>query len=549
MIQPKPAATVVVARDSEDGLEVLLLRRTDAAVFMPGVYVFPGGAVDRGDRDPALASRGRGIVGEELDRLLGVDAGGMGYLMAAIRECFEEAGLLLADTASGRPVAEVPDIDLPRWRRSLAAGEITLGRLCEELSLQLHTDRMVYLDRRITPPGPPRRFDARFFVAPAPPGQAARHDGVETTAHLWIAPAAALERNRGGELPLGAPTIGILRALTGFHGTKELLHHWQRERARSRQKALPATGRDGERPVHPEEPAYAEVARLHSLGLPEPAYEIIPGVARALSPRVTRLTAPNPGHMTGPGTNTYLVGGKDGMVVIDPGPLLDVHIGAILAEVGRTPLEGIVVTHTHRDHSPAARVLKERTGAPLVGMPAPEDGGHDRTFTPDRVLRHGERLRVAGATLRAIHTPGHASNHVCYLLEEENLLFSGDHIMQGSTVVISPPDGSMTDYLRSLEALHDEDIDYIAPGHGFLMGEAPAVVDRIIRHRLEREAKVMAAVHRLGPAAGEDLLPAVYDDVPAALHPVAHRSLLAHLIKLRDEGRIHESSGGWRPRL
>lgn len=538
-MKPRPAATVVVARDGEHGLEVLLLRRTKKAVFMPGVYVFPGGAVDRQDHDPALISRAPGVDGDALNRSLAVPGGGMGFLAAAIRECFEEAGLLLADIG----VPAVADMD--RWRRRLASGELTLAQLCRELDLTLHADRLGYLSRWITPPGPPRRFDARFFAAPAPPGQTARHDGAETTAHLWITPAQAVERYRRGLLPLGSPTLQTMDLLSSFETTGELLRRTRLHGNPGGRPSLLADGRDGVRLVHPTEPSFAEIAKLHDQGMRGAAYEIIPGVPRWLSPRVRRLTATNPGVMTGPGTNTYLVDGGDGLVVIDPGPFLDTHIKAIVSEAGAAPVRAILVTHTHRDHSPGAQSLRERTGAPVLGMPSPEDDSHDRTFVPDRVPRHGECLNFGGATLRAIHTPGHASNHLCYLLEEENLLFSGDHIMQGSTVVISPPDGRMGDYLKSLAMLHGESITHIAPGHGFLMGDPGAVIDRIIDHRLRREAKVAQAVRRFGPATEETLLASVYDDVPAALHNVARRSLLAHLIKLCDEGAIR-GGDGWR---
>ncbi|MGA8260335.1 MAG: MBL fold metallo-hydrolase, partial [Arenicellales bacterium] len=490
MIEPRPAATVVVVRDSDQGLEVLLLRRTDEAVFMPGAYVFPGGAVDRQDHDPALLSRAPGVDVQALNRSLAVADGGMGFLAAAIRECFEEAGLLLAEPGSSE------DVDFDRWRRALASGEVSLSELCRELDLTLHANRFGYLSRWITPPGHPRRFDTRFFVAPAPPGQAVRHDGVEITAHLWISPREALERCRRGDLSLAEPTLRTVELLSAFEDAGELLQSTRLDGPTLR-PALPADGRDGMRLVHPSEPAFAEIARLHDLGVRGATYEIIPGVPQRLSPRVRRLTAANPGVMTGPGTNTYLVDGSEGLAVIDPGPLLDAHTEAILEEAGGEPVHAILVTHTHRDHSPGARLLKERTGAPVLGMPPPEDASHDGAFAPDRVMEHGERLDLGGATLRAVHTPGHASNHLCYLLEEENLLFSGDHIMQGSTVVINPPDGNMAEYLESLEMLHGEEITHIAPGHGFLMADPGAVIDRIVNHRLKREAKVLDAVRRL----------------------------------------------------
>jgi glyoxylase-like metal-dependent hydrolase (beta-lactamase superfamily II)/8-oxo-dGTP pyrophosphatase MutT (NUDIX family) len=536
MIEPRPAATVVVMRDTDDGLEVLLLQRTHEAVFLPGVYVFPGGAVDASDRDPALAARTAGIDEKSANRMIGVREGGMGFIMAAIRECFEEAGLLLADA---------PDTDLAGWRRRLVEGELTLARLCEELDLRLHGDRLAYLSHWVTPPGPPRRYDTRFFVAHAPPGQTASHDGVETVDHVWIRPGEALERNRRGEFALGSPTIRTLRALAELDAADQVLKHARGRTAPEPRRPVTAPGRDGTRLVHPDEPAYAEIVKLRDEGLKGASYELIPGVVRTLSARVRRLTAPNPGVMTGPGTNTYLVGRGDELAVVDPGPALDAHLDAIVSAAG-APVRWILTTHTHRDHSPAARELKRRTGARVLGMPPPDDRSHDRDFVPDAVLGDGDRLRVGDATLRAIHTPGHASNHLCFLLEEEQLLFSGDHIMQGSTVVINPPDGHMGDYLRTLDDLHGEDIQWIAPGHGFLLEDPYNVINRIIGHRMAREAKVMTAMERLGEASEADLLADVYDDVPTALHTVAGRSLLAHLIKLRDEGTIEQAGSIWR---
>jgi glyoxylase-like metal-dependent hydrolase (beta-lactamase superfamily II) len=155
-------------------------------------------------------------------------------------------------------------------------------------------------------------------------------------------------------------------------------------------------------------------------------------------------------------------------------------------------------------------------------------------------------LGAGAGTLRVIHTPGHASNHLCYLLEEEKTLFTGDHVMQGSTVVINPPDGDMAAYLSALEALLAEDIEWFAPGHGYLVAEPQAVLRGLIRHRLAREAKVRGALQRLGEGELDDLLPLVYDDVPKAIHPVAARSLLAHLLKLRDDGVAAMHGERWR---
>jgi len=263
-----------------------------------------------------------------------------------------------------------------------------------------------------------------------------------------------------------------------------------------------------------------------------------------LSPLVRRITAPNPGMMTGPGTNAYIVGTGE-LALIDPGPESPPHLSAMLAAVGDR-LRWILCTHTHIDHSPGARALKAATGAQVLGMPAPNDGRQDATFAPDRVLRHGDVVECGDFALRAVHTPGHASNHLCYLLEREKLLFTGDHIMQGSTVVIGPPDGDMVAYLASLEALFGLDLARIAPGHGHPIDTPHDEVRRLIAHRLKREQKVIDAVAVTGkPATLDELVAIAYDDTPQRLHPVAQRSLYAHLLKLERDNRVARQGERW----
>jgi glyoxylase-like metal-dependent hydrolase (beta-lactamase superfamily II) len=254
-----------------------------------------------------------------------------------------------------------------------------------------------------------------------------------------------------------------------------------------------------------------------------------------IAPGVRRLVARNPGFMTGPGTNTYLVGTQR-CAVIDPGPHDLVHIERILEAAGGR-VSAILATHTHPDHSPAVAALAQSTGAEVLGRGAPVHGRQDATFAPTRVLNDGDLARVGDLALRAIHTPGHASNHVCYLLEGSGLLFSGDHVMQGSTVVIGPPDGSMQLYLQSLARLQREPITRIAPGHGTVIEDAQAEVARLIAHRLQREAKVVERLRRVGRVTIDVLVGSVYDDVDPRLHPVAKGSLLAHLLKLEADGR------------
>jgi glyoxylase-like metal-dependent hydrolase (beta-lactamase superfamily II) len=271
---------------------------------------------------------------------------------------------------------------------------------------------------------------------------------------------------------------------------------------------------------------------------------ITPGNIVQLSPLVRRVTAPNPGVMTGPGTNSYLIG-TDAIALIDPGPESAPHLSVLLEAVGKR-LKWILCTHTHLDHSPGARALKAATGAELLGYrQVPDDGRQDAAFAPDRSLREGDTVDCGAFRLRVVHTPGHASNHLCYLLEDARWLFTGDHIMQGSTVVISPPDGDMTAYLQSLERLLALDLAALAPGHGRLIDKPHEEVRKLIAHRMKRERKVVAAFGTHNPATLDDLLPLVYDDVSPGIFPVARRSLHAHLLKLKQDGRAVEQGGRW----
>ena len=263
-----------------------------------------------------------------------------------------------------------------------------------------------------------------------------------------------------------------------------------------------------------------------------PPKPLVPGVAAALSPLVRRIVAPNPGVMTGAGTNTYLVG-IDEAVVIDPGPDDDGHLEAIIG-CGGDRIRWIVCTHTHPDHHPATARLKERTGAEVLAFDS-RDG-----LEVDGTLADGDRIEATEFRLRAIHTPGHASNHLCFLLEEERLLFSGDHVMQGSTVVIAPPDGDMAAYLASLERLRSmrPTLKAIAPGHGHLITEPIAALDEYLEHRRMREAQVRDVVVGQGPIAPAAIVEQLYPDLVEELVPRARQSVHAHLRKLLVDGVV-----------
>jgi glyoxylase-like metal-dependent hydrolase (beta-lactamase superfamily II) len=274
------------------------------------------------------------------------------------------------------------------------------------------------------------------------------------------------------------------------------------------------------------------------------------GEAVAVAPGVRRILAPNPSMMTGPGTNTYLLG-TDQVAVIDPGPDDPAHLDAIVAAVGGT-IRWILVTHTHIDHSPLAAMLQAATGASTLGfgpapsLPVPGLDGHDRAFVPDRLLGDGDRLDAPEFRLGAVHTPGHASNHLCFELVGDGLLFSGDHVMQGSTVVIAPLDGDMSEYLESLDKVRRMGMRRIAPGHGQMIEDPAAVLDEYRRHRLAREAAiaaVVAPVRAEDPVTIDQLVEAIYTDVPEHLHPVARFSVWAHLRKLASEGAVESNDG------
>jgi glyoxylase-like metal-dependent hydrolase (beta-lactamase superfamily II)/8-oxo-dGTP pyrophosphatase MutT (NUDIX family) len=466
-----------------------------------------------------------------------------------VRECFEEAGLLLAVDADGRvPTLQGDEGErIGAWRAPLHRGERTLAALCRAEGLRLAVDRLAYLSHWRTPVGQPKRFDTRFFVAEAPAGQVSAHDAGETVEQRWLTPAAALAERAALKLML--PTLKTLELLARFDRAAALLAWARSPRTIAVIAPQLGSGSQGRRPVLPDEPAWAELRRIDPTGRGDAGYEIRPGVAVRLSPRVMRISANNGSVMTGPGTNTYLVGGgpRNEWAAIDPGPLDERHLEAVLA-AAPGPIRWILATHTHIDHSPGCASLAERTGAAVHGRIAAHPEWQDAGFAPQVRLQGGETLALDGATLRVIHTPGHASNHLCYLLEEEKTLFTGDHLMQLSTVVINPPDGDMAAYLASLRSLLALELDWLAPGHGFLMAEPRRAIEAVIAHRLKREAKVLAALRELAPATADALLARVYDDVPERMHPVALRSLRAHLLKLRSDGVAAEAAGAWAAR-
>ena len=294
------------------------------------------------------------------------------------------------------------------------------------------------------------------------------------------------------------------------------------------------------------QPPFGELVLVDSGGPPLHTLDWQTERPVALTHNVQRLTAPNPGVMTGPGTNSYLVGNADtGHIAIDPGPNDPAHLQRLWQAAGGD-IRHIVCTHSHPDHSPGARPLQRlvaeagRPTPPILGRPSAATSRVDSQFTPDRALQNHELLTLVGKadkhTLMAMHTPGHAANHVCLVLLEDGLLFSGDHVLNGSTTVIAPPDGNMNAYLDSLDRLsaacEQHSIEFILPAHGYVLGAASQAIAQLKAHRLAREAKVLAAMQAQPSATPREWVAQVYGDVPERMWPVAERSLMAHVERI-----------------
>lgn len=276
-------------------------------------------------------------------------------------------------------------------------------------------------------------------------------------------------------------------------------------------------------------------------------------VAEPLSPLIRRVLAHNPSPFSYTGTQTYIVGHGE-VAVIDPGPLGDdpEHVHALIDILGGERIAAIMCTHTHRDHSPAAAPLKAATGAPVIGCAAlvlsddgpRADAGFDPTYVPDRVLADGEQLTGPGWTLTAVATPGHTSNHLCFALEEEMALFTGDHVMGWSTSVVSPPDGDMAAYMRSLQKLLDRDDTVYHSAHGPAIDKPKRLVRGMMGHRKQREGQILRLLER-GTGHIPDMVAQMYKGIDKRLHGAAGRSVLAHLIDLRDREVVAEQDGIW----
>jgi recombination protein RecT len=528
-VAPRPAATVLLLRDSADaGIEVLMTRRSATASFAPGAYVFPGGGVDALDaQSHDIASHRPAQAGERLTQAI-----------AAIRESFEELGVLLAQHADGR-AADARDIAALDRHQPFAAQ-------CRERGLRLAADEVFVLAHWTTDRDLPRRFDVPFLVARMPPGQRPVADEAEQFEPVWVSPAEALKRHEAGTFFMIFPTIRTLQRLARFATVDAVLQACAGEQPLW--TSCPRAGflKGAEHRFMESDLPYGELALVSPDGQIVHHLDWRSDDPVRLLRNVIRLTAPNGGVMTGPGTNSYLVGDpQTGYIAIDPGPDDAGHIERLWRAAGGD-IRLIVCTHSHPDHSPGARPLQAlcKGQPPIHGLPSAPTARANSQFAPDRELAHGAQLFVEGGgvrhTLQAIHTPGHAANHVCLVLVEDGLLLSGDHVLNGSTTVVDPPDGDMTAYIESLdrliEACRGHGIEFILPAHGHVLGFAEQAISHLKAHRLQREAKVVAAMQRRPEGTMDDWVELAYDDVPPRMWPLAKRSLLAHVQRIEALG-------------
>ena len=265
-----------------------------------------------------------------------------------------------------------------------------------------------------------------------------------------------------------------------------------------------------------------------------------------ITEHLTRVRCNNPSIMTGTGTNTYVVHNAQEAWVIDPGPADAEHVENIFKACDGLIISKVFVTHMHPDHSPAHKPIIEKTGAVLLGCKPVQDPYQDETCVPSIIVEHEEWFELgAGIGLRAFHTPGHVDNHVCYQLEPANIVMTGDHIMQGSTVVIIPPHGKMKAYIESLQLLLNYPIHALAPGHGEIITDAKQEIEGLIKHRLQREKTVIAGLEKVMPCDTKTLVKIVYSGIDENLLPMAELSLLSHLIKLESEKKANCVNDLW----
>jgi glyoxylase-like metal-dependent hydrolase (beta-lactamase superfamily II)/8-oxo-dGTP pyrophosphatase MutT (NUDIX family) len=490
---PKDAAAVILLDPYESGREAPLVywvRRHPSMAFQGNFQAFPGGQREASDADVPV----RGGSGDQADAMR----------VAAVRELFEETGVLVARGAEALDAGERREV-----RRRLVAEKAPFAELLTAARVEVDASLLSPAGRWVTPPFSPRRYDTWFFTAWLPAGQEVELWEGELDEGEWLLPAQAIAKWETGSLLVAPPILHAMRTLAG--GTSDL---------EARFSSIP-------------EARGGHVRRI----------EFRPGML--LFP-VRTPTKPPATH-----TNCYLVGGRE-LLVIDPASpyedeqaALDELIEVLVRDEGRRVRE-IVVSHLHPDHVGGVEHLRERLGVPVAAHRITAEALEGRVRV-DRFVEDGERWMLEGppdVVLRAVHTPGHARGHLCFFEERTRSLITADLIVGLGTVVIDPPEGNMADYLASLEKVRALHPTAIFGAHGPAIGNPIAKIDEYIRHRIEREETIAAAV-RGGAGTPEEIVAAVYTDVPEKLHKLAARSVLAHLEKLEADGRVTTEDGRW----